>query len=74
MSNLDCTSDPILEELHAIRRQLHDECGGDLTRLAREMRQRQESSGHTVASVPVTGTHASEKHLCGTQKTVPDDD
>jgi hypothetical protein len=32
--------DPIIEELHAVRRKLHDDCGGDLDKLASEMRKR----------------------------------
>lgn len=52
MNNSDCKTDPILDELHSVRRELHDECHGDLDTMVAEMRARQELSGHPIATLP----------------------
>ena len=55
------TFDPILDELHAVRRKMHDDCGGDLPELVAQMRKRQDSSGHPIASIPVPGHRTTEE-------------
>jgi len=47
-------SDPILDELHAIRRQMLEECGGDLAKLGAELREREKLSGHPLVPLPVS--------------------
>jgi hypothetical protein len=51
MNDSDCKTDPILEELHSIRRQIHDECQGDLELMVAEMRSHQVLSGHPIATL-----------------------
>ena len=55
--------DPIIEELHAVRRKLHDDCGGDVDRLAREMRGRQNTSGHPIAAIPVSTNRSATQEI-----------
>ena len=57
------TTDPIIEELHAVRRRLHDDCDGDLDKLAREMRKRQDASKHPIASIPVSQRRSLKQSL-----------
>ncbi len=61
MADTQRTFDPILDELHAVRRKMHDDCGGDLSKLVAQMRKRQESSGHPIAPIPVPGHRAAEE-------------
>lgn len=55
------SSDPILDELHAIRRRMHDECGGDLNELVARIRERESRSDHPLASVPVRRSQATRE-------------
>ena len=61
MTDKPRTSDPILDELHAVRRKMHDDCGGDLSRLVAQMRERQDNSGHPIAPIPVSGHHVTKR-------------
>ena len=56
-------SDPILDELHAVRRKMHDDCGGNLAELVALMRERQNVSGHPIATIPVPGRQITNKGL-----------
>lgn len=42
------TTEPILDELHAIREQLHAESGGTLAGLVARLRDEQNKSGRTI--------------------------
>ncbi len=42
------SNNPILDELHAVRRQLLAEAGGDLHRYVQESRERALASGRTI--------------------------
>ena len=55
MSDNSRTADPILDELHAVRRKMHDDCGGDLGELVLRIRERQNKSDHPIAPIPVQG-------------------
>lgn len=46
-------SDPVVAEIHAIRQQLLDDCGGDVAEFRRRIRDRQAASGHKVVSGPL---------------------
>lgn len=46
-------SDPVVAEIHAIRQQLLDDCGGDVAEFRRRIRDRQAASGHEVVSGPL---------------------
>ena len=61
MSENPRASDPILDELHAVRRKMHDECGGELAEIVARMRQRQDKSGHPRAATPVPRTQMTQK-------------
>lgn len=63
MTDKNQSTDPIIEELHTVRRKLHDDCNGDLDKLAREMRERQDASGHPIASIPVSRSRSLEQSL-----------
>jgi hypothetical protein len=54
MKKTDPKSDPVLDELHSIRSQLHDECQGDLAAMVAEMRDRQKTSGHPIVPLPIS--------------------
>lgn len=41
-------SDPVISEIHDIRQQLLDDCGGDLQEFRRRLRERQPNSGRNV--------------------------
>ena len=56
MSDNPRDADPILDELHAVRRKMHDDCGGDLAELVARIRERQDKSDHPIAAIPVGGT------------------
>ena len=61
MSDNPRPADPILDELHAIRRKMHDDCGGDLAELVARIRERQEKSDHPIASIPVQGDQTKKR-------------
>jgi len=61
MINNPHTHDPILDELHAIRRQMNEDYGGDLSRMAVEMRKRELNSNHPIAPIPVSSIHKSNQ-------------
>ena len=63
MTDRNHSTDPIIEELHEVRRKLHDDCNGDLDKLAREMRKRQDASEHPIASIPVSRSHSLKQSL-----------
>ena len=48
-------TDPILDELHAIRRQMLTECGGDLERLVVSIQKREKESGRVFMELPEDG-------------------
>ena len=45
--------DPILDELHAVRRQMLEASGGDLTELVARLQRDEQQSGHPIATIPV---------------------
>lgn len=45
-------SDPIVEEVRAVRARLLANAGGDIEKLARRLREEQASSGHPVVTLP----------------------
>lgn len=45
-------TDPILDELHAVRRQILDEYGGDIDKLVADLRERQDTSGRVAVPAP----------------------
>ena len=47
------TNNPILGELHAARKKLFTDAGGDLDQLVAGIRAREAKSSHKVVSVPV---------------------
>jgi hypothetical protein len=53
--------DPILDELHAVRRQMHDDCKGNLAELVARMRERLNVSGHPIAPIPVPGKQITKR-------------
>ncbi len=61
MSDEPRAADPILDELHAVRRKMHEDCGGDLAELVARMRERQDKSGHPIASIPVSASQVAKK-------------
>ncbi len=63
MTDRNHSTDPIIEELHAVRQRLHDDCNGDLDKLAREMRKRQDASDHPIASIPVSRSRSLKQNL-----------
>lgn len=44
------TTDPVIDEIHQIRREISDRFGGDLHAILADARQRQAESGHPVWS------------------------
>jgi hypothetical protein len=59
--------DPIIEEIHETRRQIHDKFGGDIVAIMKDAQQRQDASGRPVwqrpslekvAASPTQGNHA----------------
>jgi hypothetical protein len=44
------TTDPVIDEIHQIRREISDRFGGDLHAILADARQRQAASGHPVWS------------------------
>lgn len=56
------TRNPILDELRRAREKLLADAGGDLAKLAAEMRERQTKSGHRVVSGRVESFHKTEDH------------
>ncbi len=72
MADTPRTFDPILDELHAVRRKMHDDCGGDLSELVAQMRKRQNSSGHPIASIPVPGHRITKECTGATDNPVSD--
>ncbi len=71
MTNNPRTADPILDELHAIRRRMHDDCGGDLARLVAQMRERQAESDHPIASIPVQSNQITKDCTGAADSAVP---
>ena len=45
--------DPVVAEVHAIRKALLDECDGDMDEYRRRTRNRQASSGHQIITSPL---------------------
>jgi len=45
--------DPVVAEIHAIRKALLDDCGGDLAEYRRRSRERQASSGRHIITSPL---------------------
>jgi len=45
-------TDPVLDELHAIRRQMLAECGGSLEKLVERIQQEEAASNRVFARVP----------------------
>jgi hypothetical protein len=45
--------DPVVAEIHAIRKALLDDCGGDLAEYRRRSRERQAASGRHVITSPL---------------------
>ena len=72
MANNAPIRDPILDELHAVRRHMHDDCGGDLAEIVARMRKRQSDSGHPIASIPVPNRHRT-RECTGAADTVVSD-
>ena len=64
-------TDPILDELHAIRRQMLEECGGDVDKLVAGIRERQDRSGRIVSPTPVRPSvgNDGQKATCATDRT-----
>ena len=53
--------DPIVAEIHAIRKALLDECGGDMDEYRRRTRARQAASGRRIVTLPLKkGTEPSD--------------
>jgi hypothetical protein len=48
-------TDPILDELHAIRKQMLTECGGELDRLVASLQKREAESGRVFIKMPAEG-------------------
>jgi hypothetical protein len=46
------SSDPITDEIRAIRRQLAAQCGNDIRRIFEDARQREKTDGNTYVSLP----------------------
>ena len=55
------TNNPILDELHAARKKLLTDAGGDLDRLVAGIRAREAKSSHKVVSVPVVGSQKTKR-------------
>jgi hypothetical protein len=53
MSQSNQQSDPILDDLHKVRRQMLAEYGGSLTALVAEIQRQEQRSGRTFSSVPI---------------------
>lgn len=53
MSTESGYTDPILDELHAIRKQMLADCGGDLERLVTSLQKREGESGRVFVKLPV---------------------
>jgi len=47
--------DPVVAEVHAIRKALLDQCGGDLDAYRRRTRERQAASGRRIVTSPLRG-------------------
>ena len=45
--------DPVVAEIHAIRKALLDDCGGDLAEYRRRTRERQAASGRQIIRSPL---------------------
>jgi len=45
--------DPVVAEVHAIRKALLDDCGGDLAEYRRRTRERQAASGRHIITSPL---------------------
>ncbi len=48
MSNEQTVVDPVVDEIHAVRRQLLQACGGDVAELVRQVRSRELTSGRVL--------------------------
>jgi hypothetical protein len=46
-------ADPVVAELHEVRRRLLEASGGDVDEFRRRLREREKASGRTVVSGPV---------------------
>lgn len=72
-------TNPLLDELHAIRSQLFAEASGDLDRFVAGIRTRQAASGRTIVTgpvcdhreVPCTGADLSGAVLVESQSSLP---
>jgi hypothetical protein len=51
-------TDPILDELHAIRQQMLAECGGSLEKLVEKLQQAEATAQQRTPAVPITLTPA----------------
>jgi len=51
--NRSVYDDPVVAEIHAIRKALLDDCGGDLAEYRRRTRERQAASGRRVITSPL---------------------
>jgi len=45
--------DPVVAEIHETRKQLLDDCNGDVTEFRRQLRERQAKSGRKIVHGPV---------------------
>jgi hypothetical protein len=46
--------DPIIAEIHQVRRQIHEKFGGDILAIMKDAQQRQDASGRPVWKGPAT--------------------
>lgn len=56
-----CYSDPVLDELHAIRRDMLAECGGDLEGLVAAIQKRESESDRVIARKPAEEKTVTER-------------
>ena len=45
--------DPVVAEIHAIRKALLDDCGGDMDEYRRRVRERQANTGRRIITTPL---------------------
>ena len=48
------TADPVIDEIHRVRREISDRFGGDLLAIVEDARKRQAASGHPIWSPDAT--------------------
>ena len=54
MTNQPIYDDPVVAEIHAIRKALLDECDGDIVKYRRRTRERQAASGRRIITSPLS--------------------